>query len=107
MLFPSFPLFVALVSVVSAFAYDTEPKLTKIKIAAGQVKPAYLNRTSTAEIIVDWISRAGKQNVTVVGFPEAFLPGYPSWFSYPPLDSNLAYNLHLRLFENAITVPGP
>ncbi|KAF3808241.1 Nitrilase 3 [Colletotrichum gloeosporioides] len=103
----TFALTFAFLSVAHALKLHAEPNLKKIKIAAAQVKPAYLDRAGTTGIIVDWIDRAGKQNVTVLGFPEAFLPGYPSWFSYHPVDSNLAYDLHLKLFENAISVPGP
>lgn len=85
-----------------------EPNLQrKIKIAAAQVKSAFLDKTKTTEIVCHWIRKAGEEGVTVVGFPETFISGYPSWYTQLRMDDPRSHELYKRLFHNAITVPGP
>jgi aliphatic nitrilase len=77
----------------------------KVKAAAVQASPVLGSRDGTTERVVSWIHRAAAEGAEIVVFPEAFVPYYP-YFSFvlpPPLMGRE----HLRLYEQAVTVPGP
>ena len=50
-----------------------------MRVAAAQARPVWLDEAATAERVVTWIERAARDGVQLLAFPEAFLPGYPSW----------------------------
>ena len=51
----------------------------KLKAAAVQASPVYLNMEASVEKACGLISEASKQGAKLVVFPESFLPGYPYW----------------------------
>jgi cyanide dihydratase len=53
----------------------------KFTAAAVQASPVYLNRDATVEKACKLISEAASNGAKLVGFPEAFIPGYP-WFEH-------------------------
>src|ERR1700730_129037 len=79
--------------------------MKKIKAAAIQIAPDLSGGAGTVERVCDAVGRAAAQGVKLAVFPETFIPYYP-YFSFvsPPVATGKE---HLRLYENAVTVPGP
>jgi nitrilase len=77
----------------------------KIRAAAVQISPVLFSRDGTTEKVLQAIANAAKEGVQLIVFPETFIPYYP-YFSFvqPPV---LMGKEHLRLYEEAVTVPGP
>jgi aliphatic nitrilase len=81
---------------------DTYPKL---KVAAVQAAPIFLDREGTTEKACRLIRAAGKEGAKIIGFPECFIPGFPHWF-----DFRLARECKgfiKELFKNSVEIPGP
>jgi nitrilase len=77
----------------------------KIRAAAVQISPVLFSREGTTEKVLQAIARAAQEGAQLVVFPETFIPYYP-YFSFvqPPV---LMGKEHMRLYEEAVTVPGP
>lgn len=78
----------------------------KTNLAAAQIAPCFLNKTESTKLVCQWIREAGKQKVTVVGFPETIIPGYPAWLGHFPLDDPRTMENYQSLFHNSIIIPG-
>lgn len=78
--------------------------MKRIKAAAVQIAPD-LSGSGTVDRVCSAIERAAAQGVELAVFPETLIPYYP-YFSFviPPV---LTGKEHLRLYENAVEVPGP
>lgn len=76
-----------------------------IRAAAVQLSPVLHSREGTTEKVLEAIAQAAKEGVQLAVFPETFIPYYP-YFSFvqPPV---LMGAEHMRLYEEAVTVPGP
>ncbi len=81
----------------------TGPRI--VRAAATQLSPVLENAHGTVEKVIDTIEAAARDGVRFLVFPETFVPYYP-YFSFvqPPA---LMGREHMRLYENAPTVPGP
>lgn len=79
-----------------------EKKLT-VRAAAAQIAPDLTSRDSTLARVLETIRTAAAKGAEIVVFPETFVPWYP-YFSFvlPPV---LSGGEHLRLYEEAVTVP--
>jgi aliphatic nitrilase len=79
--------------------------MKRIKAAAVQIAPDLSGSAGTIERVCDAIGRAAGMGVELAVFPETFIPYYP-YFSFvsPPVSTGKE---HLRLYENAVEVPGP
>ena len=79
--------------------------MKRIKAAAIQIAPDLSGGAGTVERVCDAIGDAAAQGVKLAVFPETFIPYYP-YFSFvsPPVATGKE---HLRLYENAVEVPGP
>ena len=75
-----------------------------IKAAAVQLSPVLFSREKTTEKVLQAIADAASEGVQLIVFPETFIPYYP-YFSFvqPPV---LTGKEHLRLYEEAVVVPG-
>ena len=49
----------------------------KIKVAAVQAEPAWNDLQGGVAKVISLIKEASSNGANVVGFPEAFIPGYP------------------------------
>ncbi|HMF69678.1 MAG TPA: Nit6803 family nitrilase [Phyllobacterium sp.] len=80
-------------------------KKTKVKVAAVQISPDLTSRAKTLAKVLDAIKEATLKGAELVVFPETFVPWYP-YFSFvlPPV---LSGKEHIRLYEEAVTVPSP
>ncbi len=76
-----------------------------VRAAAIQLSPVLFSREGTTEKVLEAIARAAGEGAQLVVFPETFVPYYP-YFSFvqPPV---LMGKEHMRLYEEAVTVPGP
>ena len=76
-----------------------------VRAAAAQLSPVLENADGTAEKVAATIAAAARDGVRFLVFPETFVPYYP-YFSFvqPPVTMGRE---HMRLYENAPTVPGP
>jgi len=81
--------------------------MTKVRVAAVQESPVFLDREATVDKVCNLIAAAAADGAQLVVFPEAFVPGYPDWVwrTRPWADGPSAW--YERLFANSVTVPGP
>lgn len=78
------------------------------KIAVSQKPPVLLDLEATYERAVDIIAEAAAEGAKLVVFPEAYLPGYPTWIwrLRPGGDMALGNGLHTALRRNAVDIDG-
>ncbi len=76
-----------------------------VRAAAVQLSPVLFSRDGTTEKVLNAIASAAQQGARLIVFPETFIPYYP-YFSFvqPPV---LMGKEHMRLYEEAVTVPSP
>ncbi|MCF6119423.1 carbon-nitrogen hydrolase family protein [Mesorhizobium muleiense] len=76
------------------------------KIAVVQKPPVFLDREATIARAVEAINEAADAGATLVIFPEAWIPGYPTWVwrLKPGTDMALSSELHARLRRNAVDI---
>ncbi len=76
------------------------------KIAVIQKPPVLLNLDASIERAVASIAEVAREGARLAVFPEAFLPGYPSWVwrLKPGADMALSGEIHDRLRNNAVDI---
>jgi nitrilase len=76
------------------------------KVAVVQAPPVLLHREKTIVTVVKSIDEAAKSGASLIVFPEAYVPGYPTWIwrLRPGGDMKLSGEIHARLRENAINL---
>lgn len=74
------------------------------RIAIVQKPPALLDRAKTLREAVNLVREAAAGGAKLVVFPEAFVPGYPSWIwrLRPGSDAPLYERIHAQLLANAV-----
>lgn len=82
-------------------------RLPRVKVAAVQAAPVFLEREATVAKACRLIEEAGRAGAQIVGFPEGFVPGHPLWYHFHPATGERSREYAARLFQNAVTVPGP
>lgn len=78
----------------------------RLRVAAVQAAPVFLNREASVEKACRLIREAGSAGAKVIGFPEGFIPGHPLWYHFRPATDATSNQLAARLFANAVCVPG-
>jgi len=75
-------------------------------IAIAQAPPAYLDRAATLEKATQIISAEADAGAQLIMFPEAYVPGYPTWIwrLRPGGDHALTSDLHRELVASAVDV---
>ena len=78
------------------------------KIAVIQNPPVLLDLAATLERAVASIGQVAREGAELAVFPEAFLPGYPTWIwrLRPGGDMALSGEIHERLRRNAVDIDG-
>lgn len=76
-----------------------------IKVAAAQIRPALFSLDESVQRVIAAMAEAAEQGVELIVFPETFLPYYPYFSFVEP--AVLMGRSHLKLYEQAVTVPGP
>ena len=74
------------------------------KVAAIQKPPVLLDRARTIERALDSIEEAVGNGASLLVFPEAYIPGYPTWIwrLRPAGDMKLSNEIHAQLRGNAV-----
>ncbi len=74
------------------------------KLAIVQAPPVFLDIEKTIDQTCEYINEAAKNGADLVMFPEAYLPGYPSWVwrLKPGGDMDKSKDLHHELFKNSV-----
>jgi len=74
------------------------------KVAVIQKPPVLLDLAKTIETTLASIDEAAGNGASLLVFPEAYLPGYPTWIwrLRPGGDMALSGEIHARLRENAV-----
>ncbi|KAF7190937.1 Nitrilase [Pseudocercospora fuligena] len=78
--------------------------LPKVRVAACNVAPVFLDTAKTVQKTVGLIQEAARNKVDLVAFPEVHIPGYPLWAAVAaPIDN---HNLFGRLAEQSLLING-
>lgn len=74
------------------------------KVAVIQKPPVLLDRNKTIEVALASIDEAAGGGASLLVFPEAYIPGYPTWIwrLRPGGDMGLSSEIHARLLRNAV-----
>ncbi|MCC6008977.1 MAG: carbon-nitrogen hydrolase family protein [Rhodobacteraceae bacterium] len=78
-----------------------------VRVAAAQAAPVFLDRSATTDKACALIREAGSNGADVIVFPEGYIPAHPSWYHHHVATGPFSSALALRLFENAVEIPGP
>ena len=81
-----------------------------MRVAAAQIAPVLCDRTATLAKILARCEEAATEGCRLVAFPEAVLPGYPTWLGRTggaKFESPLQKEIHARYLEAAVELPGP
>lgn len=81
--------------------------MARIRVAAVQETPVFLDRDATIDKACALIATAAADGAQLVVFPEAFVPGYPDWVWRTRPWADGPSDWYERLFANSLTVPGP
>jgi len=79
----------------------------KIRLAAVQAAPVWLDREATVDKACRLIREAGAAGAKVIGFPEGFIPGHPLWYHFHPSTTKESLRLATELFKNSVEIPSP
>lgn len=79
--------------------------LPTVTVAAVQAAPVFLDLQASLDKLETLVGQAASQGAELVVFGETFLPAFPIWNGVlAPVDQ---HDLHQRLVEESIVVPGP
>jgi aliphatic nitrilase len=84
-----------------------EFEMKVVKAAAVQISPVLYSREATVEKVVRKIYELGRKGVQFATFPETVVPYYPYFAAVQTPMQLLSGSEHLRLLEQAVTVPSP
>ena len=82
----------------------THPKL---KVAAVQVAPAFLDLDAAVEKGVRLIDEAGAAGARLIAFPETWIPGYPFWIWLGSPAWAIMRGFVSRYFDNSLAYDSP
>jgi nitrilase len=77
----------------------------KIRLAAVQAEPAFIDLDRSTEIACNLIDQAAAHGARLIGFPETFLPFFPNWYETLP-DNSATRGFDKELFKNSVEIPG-
>ncbi|EDT8929359.1 nitrilase/cyanide hydratase and apolipoprotein N-acyltransferase [Salmonella enterica subsp. enterica serovar Mbandaka] len=80
-------------------------ELKKIRVAAVQAEPAFLDLDATTELACELIRQASEKGADLIAFPEAFVPSFPNWYE-SLWEGSLSRQFDKRLFLQSVEVPG-
>ena len=86
---------------------DAQLSKDQLKVGLGQLAPVWLDKKATIEKVVNMMSQAGDQNVELVAFGEALIPGYPYWVSMTDgarFNAQDQKELHSHYTEQAVQI---
>jgi nitrilase len=77
----------------------------KLRVAAVQAAPVFLDLDGTIDKTIDLMTKAAKQGVQLIAFPETWFPGYPFhiWLDSPAWGMQFVQ----RYFDNSLVIASP
>jgi aliphatic nitrilase len=81
---------------------DTYPKA---RVGVVQAASVFLNREASTSKAVDFIDKAGRQEVDLLAFPEGFIPAHPVWYHFLPATAKQSLAFATELFKNSVEIP--
>lgn len=77
-----------------------------VNVAVVQKPPVLLDRAATMDRAIESLQEAAAEKCSLIVFPEAYLPGYPTWIwrLRPGGDMALSSEIHAKLRENAVNI---
>ncbi|MDP2719586.1 MAG: carbon-nitrogen hydrolase family protein [Dehalococcoidia bacterium] len=84
-----------------------EGDYSKLKVAAVQASPVFLDREATVEKACRLIRQVGSEGADLAVFPESFIPAYPEWLRFYPYGHPVCTRMGKELFKNSVEIPGP
>jgi nitrilase len=81
--------------------------MERVRAAAVQATPVFLDREATVAKAVKLIREAGSAGAGLIVFPEAFIPNYPEWVWRVSPWGGPSAKLYARLLDQSVEVPGP
>lgn len=78
-----------------------------LKLAAVQASSVWLDRNATVSKACALIDEAGEAGADLIGFPENFIPGHPSWYYFRPANDAASGTFALKLFQESVEIPSP
>lgn len=81
--------------------------MERVRAAAVQTSPVFLDRDATVEKACGLIDKAAAEGARLIVFPETFVPTYPDWVWRTTPFSGKAAALFARLLDQSVVVPGP
>jgi amidase/nitrilase len=77
--------------------------LDKVKVAAAQVAPVFMDKEATIDKACRTIAEAGRAGARLVVFSETFVPGYPYWRGLQPISR--WSDLMVEYQKNSLMIP--
>ncbi|MAB88750.1 MAG: nitrilase [Planctomycetes bacterium] len=84
--------------------------MRELRAGIAQLRPAVLDAEGTVDRVVAAIERAAKDGVTLLAFPETFVPVYPLWCdagAFGQWEHDPAKTAHAALIDASMEVPSP
>jgi nitrilase len=81
--------------------------MRSVRAAAVQISPVLYSREGTIDKVVRKIHQLGREGVQFATFPETVVPYYPYFSFIQSAYQIVAGREHLKLLEEAVTVPSP
>jgi len=79
----------------------------KVRVGVVQAASVFLDREGCVEKAIGYIEEAGRKEVSLLAFPEGFIPAHPIWYHFMPATTPKSVKLAAELFKNAVEIPGP
>ncbi len=79
----------------------------QLRVGLAQIAPIWLNKKATTEKVSAFISDAADQDVDLVVFGEALLPGYPFWIEKTngaEFNSSVQKEIHAHYMDQAVSI---
>ena len=77
--------------------------MDKVKVAAAQVAPVFMDKEATIDKACRTIAEAGRAGARLVVFSETFVPGYPYWRGLQPISR--WSDLMVEYQKNSLRIP--
>ncbi|MGH7886100.1 MAG: carbon-nitrogen hydrolase family protein [Thermodesulfobacteriota bacterium] len=79
----------------------------RVKVAVAQASPVFLDKDKTVEKACKLIEEAGNNGAELLAFPEAFIPGYPAYYTVGyETNPHEWTDYMIALQDNALSIPG-